>query len=86
MPVNPLDSAERSRAVASAELYLQQHKGWQRDQYRVEIERLEDHGERIVIRGVFLEDESHPVPGGGQSVELHVDRRTGEVRKELGFQ
>jgi Holliday junction resolvase-like predicted endonuclease len=81
-----INAQEQSRLASAVQRYLQERKGWTEDQFRIEIRSIDPGGANIVVWGIFLEDERHPVPGGGQSVELHVDRRTGEVKAELGFQ
>ncbi len=80
------DAEQRDRLTRAAEEYLQARKGWAPDEFRVEIKDVEPGGEEAVIWGIFLEDERHPAPGGGKSVELRLDRETAEVRRELAFQ
>jgi hypothetical protein len=81
-----INAQERSRLASAVQRYLREHKGWTEDHFRIEIRSIDPGGANVVVWGIFLDDERHPVPGGGQSVELHVDRRTGEVKTELGFQ
>jgi len=40
----------------------------------------------VTAWGVWLEDERAPVPGGGESVELQIDRRSGRVDGERRMQ
>jgi len=71
--------------MRSAAQYLRERKGWGNDDFRLELKEATPSGE-AVLWAIFLEDERHPVPGGGESVELHVDREAGRVTRELGFQ
>jgi hypothetical protein len=66
--------------------YLARAKNWKRTQYRIEARgpSADQTTDRVAV--IFLEDESSPHPGGGQSVELYVDRASGQVTKELGSQ
>jgi hypothetical protein len=81
-----INAQERSRLASAVQRYLQERKGWTEDQFRIEIRGVDPGRANVVVWGIFLDDERHPTPGGGQSVELHVDRGTGEIKTELGFQ
>lgn len=81
-----ITDAERARLIDSARRYLRQHKAWRDDEFRVDIRALSDEGNDVVLWGIFLDDERHPAPGGGRSVELHADRSTAEITRELAFQ
>lgn len=66
--------------------YLVSQKNWRPDQFRLEHRGFSADGHAIIVWAIFLEDQIHPVPGGGKSVELHLDRNTQRVVRELGFQ
>lgn len=77
---------ERRRIDEAITDYLTRTKSWRPAEYRIEHKRLSDDGTQAIVWAVFLQGEINPVPGGGQSLELHVDRKTRKVVKELGFQ
>jgi hypothetical protein len=66
--------------------YIARTKHWKRTDYRVESRGLSPDGRSDVLAVIHLEDLYRPSPGGGQSVELHVDRATHQVTRELGGQ
>jgi hypothetical protein len=75
---------DQVNAVASQ--YLAAQKKWRPDQFRLEYKGLIAGGHTIIVRAVYLEDEIRPAPGAGKSVELHIDRASRQVVRELGFQ
>lgn len=78
--------ADASALEQVAARYLEQTKGWKRDEFRTEFMGLDPASGHAIIRGIFLEDERRPMPGGGQSVELYLDRGSQRVARELHFQ
>ncbi|MBZ5608559.1 MAG: hypothetical protein LAP38_09890 [Acidobacteriia bacterium] len=66
--------------------YIARHKGWKPGEYRIEERGPSAGGSSDVIAVIYLEDQRSPQPGAGQSVELWVDRASGQVVKELGGQ
>lgn len=66
--------------------YLFETKSWQQDEFRVEHKEVNKDNFYLIVWGVFLQDELKPVPGAGQSVELHIDLKQYRILKELGFQ
>jgi len=71
---------------AIANQYLIAQKKWRPDQFRLEHKGLAPDGRSLIVWAVYLEDELHPTPGGGESVELYIDRDSQRVVRELGFQ
>jgi hypothetical protein len=69
-----------------ASQYLVAQKKWRPDQFRLEHRGFSPDGHAIIVWAIYLEDEIRPVPGGGNSVELYVDRTAQRVVRELGFQ
>jgi hypothetical protein len=82
--MSDLTPNERVEITTLAGRYLMKQKGWALEQFRIEIKRIDPM--TIVLWCIFLDDERHPSPGGGQSVELHVDKSTFEIKRELHFQ
>jgi hypothetical protein len=78
------DQIDDGTAAAVAR-YLLEKKGWQADQYRLEPHGADPDG-KLIVWAVFLEDETNPKPGGGQSVDLRIDPATKQVVKELRWQ
>jgi hypothetical protein len=66
--------------------YIARTKGWTRGEYRLESRGPGADGRSDVVAVIYLKDQSSPAPGGGQSVELYVDRASGRVGVELGGQ
>ncbi len=80
-----VQSPEETRIEEAAAAYLGQKKQGKAGDYR-----LQPHGttadDRCAVRwAVYLEDERQPTPGGGQSVELPIDRGACRVVRELRF-
>lgn len=74
-----------TRLTDAARAYLAARHG-DAAAYRLEI-RDPGGGDRpAVVWAVHPDDERAPAPGGGRSLELHLDPVTGEVRSEYGFQ
>jgi hypothetical protein len=70
----------------SVAAYLTRSKGWAPGDYRLEPGGVSADGSYDVVRAIHRLDEAGAQPGGGLSVELQLDRVTGEVRQELGLQ
>jgi hypothetical protein len=66
--------------------YLARTKGWNRSQYWIEPRSLSKDGQSAIFAVIRLCDQCLAEPGGGESVELWVDRAKEEVTKELGYQ
>jgi hypothetical protein len=81
-----LDAAEQSRLAPVIARYLADRYGWTEEAYRLDFRALSADGQTATVWAVFLEDERNPVPGGGRSRELLVDRAVGAVQRDLRFQ
>jgi hypothetical protein len=66
--------------------YIARTKGWNHSEYWIERRGPSADGHIDVFAVVHLCDRCAATPGGGKSVELHVDRLTHEVTQELGGQ
>lgn len=66
------------------ETYITKTKGWSSNDYCIELNR--QHDNVLVFWVIHKEDETNISPGGGKSVEVHVDQVKMEVINELGFQ
>jgi len=82
----PNDEATREQVAAAARSYMTETRGWAPEEYRLEGYTLSEDGSEAVVTAISLADEQDPIPGGGSSVELHVDPNTSTVVQELGFQ
>ena len=71
------ESGGAERAVVD---YITRTKGWHHGQYRVE--RLGPD----VLAVIYRANERSPHPGGGQSIELRLDRFSRRVVREVGWQ
>jgi hypothetical protein len=76
----------KSKVEETVERYIRQTKGWNPREYRIESRGLTANELTEMIAVVYLQDERSPHPGGGQSIELHVDRASLQVVRELGAQ
>jgi hypothetical protein len=81
-----LEGQELARINAAVTQYLTQQKLWKLNQFRVDYKGVTADGRSAIVWAIYLEDETNPVPGGGKSLELQIDRTTMKVVKELGFQ
>jgi hypothetical protein len=83
---DPDDETTHEQVIAAAQAYIANTKGWESEEYRLEDYSLSEDGSEAVITATFLADEEDSIPGGGSSVELHVDPSSNDVVEELGFQ
>ena len=66
--------------------YIQRTRGWDPSEYRIEDRGQSADGRCGIFAVIHLSDETSPVPGAGLSVELHVDRDSRQVVKDVGSQ
>jgi hypothetical protein len=81
-----LTAAERSRLTDAARQYLTGRYGEDAAAFRLEVRDQAGDGGSVVLWAVHPDDESGAAPGGGRSLELHLDPVTGQVSAEYGFQ
>lgn len=81
-----LPAPERARVEKAAVAFLTDTQKWKRHEFRLEHQGVTDDYRCAVVWGVYLQDEINPMPGGGQSLELHIDRNDGQVVQVLRFQ
>jgi hypothetical protein len=79
-----LTADERSRLTDAARQYLTGRYGDEAAAFRLEVRGQA--GGSVVLWAIHPDDEAGAAPGGGRSLELHLDRVTGQVRAEYGFQ
>ena len=73
--------ANMTEAVRS---HIAATKQWPESDYSIEMKRAEDGN--YVFWAVHKDDLAATQPGGGKSVEVHIDPKTLQVALELGFQ
>ena len=66
--------------------YIARTKGWNRSQYWIERRGPSKDGQSEVFTVIRLCDCCLAEPMAGANVEVYVNRATGEVTKELGYQ
>ena len=86
LEIAPLIKINSSAFEEAVVRYLSRKKAWKRDEYRLEPRGASVDGHSDVTAAVFLKDESAAHPGAGQSVDVFVDRTSGQVIKEVGRQ
>lgn len=69
------------KAVAA---YLARTKGWNASEYQ--LESLPGNSNNLAIAAVHFGDRAAEQPGGGKSVVVHVEKASGKVIREMGFQ
>ena len=69
-----------------ARSYIAQEKGWSQTEYTIVQTDGKDDAGNFVVNARHKDDETLSVPGGGKSVELHIDPNTKRVVRELHFQ
>lgn len=79
-----LTPEERVRIESAVAAYVTAHKRWEKEDFRIDYKGIRN--DQAVVWAVYLEDELHPRPGAGKSIELHVNVKTFDVEKELSFQ
>jgi hypothetical protein len=73
------------QAAAQAENYIVTSKNWEKGSFQVELNRKE--GTTLVFWVLHSGDRTATTtPGGGKSVEVHVDPISNRVLRELAFQ
>lgn len=77
----PNDDAKLREVVVK---YVAATRSWPASDYTVQRSRTE--GPSVVFTVVHKDDEASALPGGGKSIEVHVDAATMEVSKALAFQ
>jgi hypothetical protein len=86
LEIAPLVKLNPSPFEEAVVRYLSRMKGWKRDEYRLESRGASVDSQSDVTAVIFLKDESATHPGAGQSVDVFVDRTSGQVIKEVGRQ
>ena len=69
-----------------ANSYIAQEKGWSPAEYTIVHTNRRDEAGNYVVNARHRDDETRVAPGGGKSVELHLDGNTRRVVQELHFQ
>jgi hypothetical protein len=78
--------AVRRQVEAIAADYVTKQKKWDGKDYRVEHLGWKDSSGHWVVHVVHKDDEAAAGPGGGKSLELHIDLAGKRVSRELHFQ
>ncbi len=66
--------------------YVTSQKAWKREEYHLESRGPSIDGKYDITAIILLKDAQAAHPGAGQSVEVFVDKVSGQVSKELGGQ
>lgn len=75
------------RAIGIAREYITKKKGWSDEEFHLEVIRTEGtHDAPVVVLDAVNKEDLKGHKGGGKSLQLHVDVKTGSVTKELGYQ
>jgi hypothetical protein len=70
----------------SIDAYLMRTKNWTRDDYRLESRGMSADGCCAVVRVIHRSDDAAAQPGGGRSIELHINRATRGIDRALSLQ
>ena len=73
-----------SKLLEIVKNYVEATKSWPPGDYSIRRSRTE--GRSVIYTVVHKDDEASFSPGGGKSIEVHVDAGTMKVSKELSFQ
>ena len=76
------DSSLRNAAVR----YLTDVKHWKPEEYRLEFRGPAAGANEEIVMAIHRDDERHPLPGAGRSLELRVDYRSRRVIREIAGQ
>jgi hypothetical protein len=77
-------SDQLRQATAVVDGYVRDSKNWESGAFRIEFNRREDAA--LVFWVLHSDDNAARSPGGGRSIEVHVDPANGRILKELAFQ
>jgi len=66
--------------------YIERTRGWDPSEYRIENRGQSPDGASEIFAIIHQSDEHSPHPGAGLSVELHVNRASRQVEKEVSGQ
>src|SRR5262245_41502974 len=80
------NTASKAEIEDAASRYLTANRGRKADEFRIEVKEPAPDYRYLVAWGVFLKDETDPVPGSGQSLILHLDPHDLHVVRVLRFQ
>lgn len=86
LQIAPVVTIRPSRFEGAVVNYLLEKKGWKGDAYRLESRGVSSDGLSDVTAAIYLQDLKGAEPGGGKSVEIFVDRKSGKVLREVGWQ
>jgi hypothetical protein len=86
LEIAPLIKLNGSPFEEAVVRYLSHRKEWKRYEYRLESRGASADGRSDVTAVIFLKDESATHPGAGQSVDVFVDKTSGQVINEVGRQ
>jgi hypothetical protein len=81
-----ISDEDRARYLPAAEAYLQKTRGADAAQFRLVPKGWSPEGNRLVISALYQPDGAVGQAAGGNSVELHLDRLTGDVVEEVRYQ
>lgn len=79
--VPPLERAEQIVVP-----YIAQNRGWKRNDYRINIGAISPNGRILTVTVVHKSNVTVARKGGGESLQLVVDRRAGKVTQAQRFQ
>jgi len=74
------------RIEEAAVRYLTETKKWKEGEFRIETRGFSEDGASVVLWAIHGEDELASAPGGGKSLELHIDLKQARVVAEYHFQ
>jgi hypothetical protein len=82
----PVSGSSQDVAFQVAREYVAANESWPDSDYTLEDTHTEDKDGNLVINVIHKDDLKAQTPGGGKSVELHVDLGKRRVAKVLHFQ
>lgn len=77
---------DRADVDRIAKEYIAQKKGWADAEYTVRHTDKRDRAGHLIVNISHRDDLALAIPGGGKSVELHIDVKARRVVQELRFQ
>jgi hypothetical protein len=85
-PAPPGSGSSENLAIQVAREYVAANESWPESDYTVEDTHTQDNDGNLVISIIHKDDLKGLTPGGGKSVELHIDLGKRRVVKVLHFQ
>jgi hypothetical protein len=78
---------DKSEIEKAAKQYAQKEKNWLPGDFSLRFPEPDEEVKGVIVVDLVHNDDRHPVEkGGGKSIRLQIDAKTGKVLNEIHFQ